>query len=145
MLVLIYYAQQPFNDLQGVNDLFMSRGPAFFKFQMELVRYTSIVSPLARSIWSLEASQANAADVFIFWLAIGATLKQLFSRPESETGISIGLAQKVTASINSRYKAFIDGSATDAYFTAFFLDPRMKADPSSFLVLKFAHCRLFAL
>jgi len=79
------------------------------------------VGPLARSIWSLEAAEANAADVFIFWLAIAATLKELFS---SDSGIPESLSQKIIAIINRRYKEFIEESPTDIYFVAFFLDPR---------------------
>jgi hypothetical protein len=66
----------------------------------------------------------NAADVFVFWLAITSTLKDLFSKSERITGITETLKRKVTAIINQRYKAFIDQSPSDIYFTAFFLDPR---------------------
>jgi hypothetical protein len=91
---------------------------------MILVQYITIVAPLARALWSLESSQANAADVFIFWLAIAATLNELFSRPSSVTGINRTVIRTVTSIINKRYKAFIDESPSDIYFTAFFLDPR---------------------
>jgi hypothetical protein len=40
----------------------------------------NIVAPLIRSLWSLEAAHANASDVFVFWLAAGATLNDLFER-----------------------------------------------------------------
>jgi len=66
----------------------------------------------------------NAADVFVFWLAITSTLKDLFSKSERVTGITKTLKRKATAIINQRYKAFIDQSPSDIYFTAFFLDPR---------------------
>ena len=93
---------------------------------MCLQKYVDIVNPLARSLWSLESPQANAADVYIFWIAIIATLKDLFSQNKKETFIGKPLARKVTAIINTRYKAFIDNSPTDIYFTAFFLDPHMR-------------------
>lgn len=89
-----------------------------------LGQYITIVAPLARSLWSLESSSANAADVFIFWLAIAASLRKFFGLGISKTGISDLLARKVTTIINRRYKAMIDESPTDIYFTAFFLDPR---------------------
>ena len=92
---------------------------------MQLVQYIAIVGPLARSLWSLEASQANAADVFIFWLAIASNLKEIFSKSSEATGISRTLARQVTAIINHRYKEMIDESPSDIYFTAFFLDPRL--------------------
>ena len=108
---------------KNVLNLFTARF-AYYQFQLILVQYITIVAPLARSLWSLESSQANAADVFIFWPAIAATLNELFSRPPDVTGIDPALARKVTAIINRRYKAFIDESPSDIYFTAFFLDPR---------------------
>ena len=63
----------------------------------------------------------NAADVYIFWLAIAASLRNLFL---DDTDIDGELAGKVTAIVNRRYKEFIDNSPTDVYFAAFFLNPR---------------------
>ena len=85
-----------------------------------LATYTAIMAPIARSIKALEGRAANAADVYIFWLAIAASLRNLFTHDED---IDKGLAEKVTAIVNRRYKEFIDDSPTDVYFTAFFLDP----------------------
>ncbi|KAF8484534.1 ribonuclease H-like domain-containing protein [Russula ochroleuca] len=96
----------------------------YLRFQLQLVQYIAIVGPLAHSLWSLEASRANAADVFIFWLAIASNLKDIFSKSSDTTSISQTLARQVTAIINRRYKAMIDESPSDIYFTAFFLDPR---------------------
>jgi hypothetical protein len=86
------------------------------------------VEPIARTIECLESTDANVADVFIFWLAIAATLREAFDRPFSETGILPELANKVTAIVNCRYKAFIDNSPSDVYFTGFFLNPRKWAN-----------------
>lgn len=90
-------------------------------YTTELATYTSIIAPIARSIKALEGRAANAADVYIFWLAITASLRELFLHDED---IDKELAGKVTAIVNRRYKEFIDDSPTDIYFTAFFLDPR---------------------
>ncbi|KAF9784289.1 ribonuclease H-like domain-containing protein, partial [Thelephora terrestris] len=79
------------------------------------------MAPIARSIKALEGRTANAADVYIFWLAIAASLRNIFRRDQD---IDKELAEKVTAIVNRRYKEFIDNSPTDIYFTAFFLDPR---------------------
>ena len=79
------------------------------------------MAPVARSIKALEGRAANAADVYIFWLAIAASLRDLF---QDDQDIDKELAEKVTAIVNRRYKEFIDDSPTDIYFTAFFLDPR---------------------
>ena len=76
--------------------------------------------PIARSIKALEGQAANAADVYIFWLAIAASLWNLF---QHDRDIDKGLAEKVTTIVNKWYKEFIDNSPTDIYFTAFFLNP----------------------
>ena len=69
---------------------------------MSLQKYVDIVNPLARSLWSLESPQANAADVYIFWIAIIATLKDLFSQNKKETFIGNELARKVMESHDNR-------------------------------------------
>ena len=78
------------------------------------------MAPIAHSIKALEGRAANAADIYIFWLAIAAFLQNLFTHNKD---IDSDLAEKVTAIVNRRYKEFIDDSPTDIYFTAFFLDP----------------------
>lgn len=93
------------------------------KFEQELTRYTSILAPIARAIKSLEATDATAADVYLFWLGIASSLKALFARPEDETGIPLELAQKITGIVNKRYKGIIDQAPFDIYFNTYFLHP----------------------
>ena len=85
-------------------------------FSEDLLRYSTIVAPLIRSLWSLEAAHANAADVFIFWLASAATLKKLFDEDIDKTGIPQTLANEVTEIYNKRYEEFFKN---DIYFVAF--------------------------
>lgn len=92
------------------------------QFQLSLAQYIQIVGPLARSLWALESAKTNAAHVFLFWLAMGAELKDLFERDVSETEIEPELAQKITQIFNSRYQQFIEQTPDDPYFTAFYLD-----------------------
>jgi hypothetical protein len=100
----------------------MNRGSdKYNNFERHMLWYTTIVAPLIRSLWSLEAAHANAADVFVFWLAIAATLKDLFSKGEDQTGIPASLANEVTEIYNKRYAEFFQN---DIYFVAFVLDPR---------------------
>ena len=91
-------------------------------FSEDLLRYSTVVAPLIRSLWSLEAAHANAADVFIFWLACAVTLKDLFDQDVNKTGIPQSLANEVTEIYNKRYEEFFKN---DIYFVAFLLDPRM--------------------
>lgn len=93
-------------------------------FERHLIWYMNIDAPLIHSLWSLEAAHANALDVFVFWLAAGATLNNLFSKDVSVTGIPRTLANQVTEVYNARYKEFFQN---DLYFVAFLLDPRESA------------------
>ena len=87
-------------------------------FELDISRYNLIVAPFIRSLWSLEAAHANAADVYIFWLAIAAVLKHLFSLDDA--GIPRSLATSVINIYNHRYSEFFKN---DIYFVAFMLDP----------------------
>ncbi|KAJ7780625.1 ribonuclease H-like domain-containing protein [Mycena maculata] len=93
--------------------------PTFLK---DMLSYETIVAPLARSLWSLEATTANASDAFIFWLAMAHTLNSIFEKKEKDTGISNKLASHVRAIFNTRYSQFFQHS--ELYFVAFCLDPR---------------------
>lgn len=93
-------------------------------FKLGLTQYIKIIDPLARSLWSLEASKTNPGNVFLFWLAMGVELKSLFAQGKDATGISEALAQKVIGIFNRRYRAIIDETPGDPYFTTFYLNPR---------------------
>jgi hypothetical protein len=90
------------------------------EFEQLMIHYNSIVAPFIRALWSLEAAHANASDVFIFWLAIAATLDDMFSKAD-ELDIPMSLSDLVTEIFNKRYEEFFEN---DIYFTTFALDPR---------------------
>ncbi|KAG0700235.1 ribonuclease H-like domain-containing protein, partial [Suillus ampliporus] len=105
-----------------IQGMFMNRASGKYnEFEQILLQYITIVAPIIRSLWSLEAAHANASDVYIFWLAIAATLNDLFSKGTIVTGIPTSLAHEVTAIFNKRYEEFF---TNDIYFVAFALDPR---------------------
>lgn len=93
----------------------------YSKLELGLLQYTTIGEPICRSLWSLEASDANASDVFVFFTAIRASLKELFAKDPDETGIPAALANKIVNIFNDRYDEFFFHS--EIYFTAFVLDP----------------------
>jgi len=102
--------------------MFMNRASGkYSKFEQSILQYITIVAPIIRALWSLEAAHANASDVFIFWLAIIATLNDLFSKGPNVTGVPVSLAREVTAIINKQYHEFF---TNEVYFVAFTLDPR---------------------
>ena len=94
----------------------------YVEFEQSLLQYTTIVTPIIRSLWSLEAAHANTADVFVFWLASVAMLWDLFAKGTATTGIPTSLVEAVIAIFNKHYKEFF---ANEVYFVAFALDPRV--------------------
>jgi hypothetical protein len=93
----------------------------YLKFHLVLLQYVRIVEPLVRSLWALEASHATASDVFIFFTACAAALKELFEQDPATTGIPRTLANTIVDKFNDRYDELF---ANDIYFCAFALDPR---------------------
>ncbi|KAK7041309.1 ribonuclease H-like domain-containing protein [Favolaschia claudopus] len=102
-----------------VQAMFLNR-QEYQKFELSLLDYLTIVGPFIRALWSLEAANANASDVFIFWLAIAANLKDTFDN-RTLTGIPLALATKITKIFNERYTEFFKN---EVYFVTFALDPR---------------------
>jgi hypothetical protein len=111
-----------------------------------MLSYEIIVAPLARALWSLEATTANPSDAFVFWLAIAHTLDSIFEKKEKDTGISPKLAGHVRAIFNTRYLEFF--SHNDVYFVAFCLDPRSFYITVQYRLLtsmyRISKCRFFA-
>ena len=111
--------------------------PELGEFQLRLQQFVSITEPIARSIWSLESSHANASDVYVFWLACASHLKELFEKPAEDTGISRSLANSVINIFNDQFDEFF--MPNEVYFTAFAMDPRMSSFylPFSILIVGF--------
>ena len=106
-----------------IHALFQSQlSVEYHRLELALVQYVAIIGPLMRSLWSLEASAANASDVFVFLTASAASLRDLFQRDSNLTGIPASLANAATEIFNDEYDEFF--LHTEIYFAAFALDPR---------------------
>ncbi|KAI6043560.1 hypothetical protein EDC04DRAFT_2562532, partial [Pisolithus marmoratus] len=96
-------------------------------FGCDLETYITTVGPFICSLWSLEVSHANALDIFIFWLAIGASLKDLVKKGDgARSNVPLSLMYDVIAIYDCHWKELFQN---DVYFTAFALDPHMPATP----------------
>lgn len=102
----------------------------YTEFEHHMLWYIAVIEPLIQSLWSLKAAHANASDVFVFWLAAGATLNDLFNKEAKETGLPHSLVDKITGIYNSRYEEFFESNGI--YFVTFILDPCMLLAPLSF-------------
>jgi L-cysteine desulfidase len=73
----------------------------FQTMEHKMAMYTTVVAPFICSLRTLEAALANTSNVYIFWLAIIATLKELFVKGEDNTGIPPSPAYKISAVYNT--------------------------------------------
>ena len=90
---------------------------------MELKRLIKVLTPFAKTIACLESSQSNPADVYLFWLAILASLKCLFD--DDTSGFSISEAGEIRAIANARFRELLEEGPDDCYISAFYLNPSM--------------------
>jgi hypothetical protein len=90
---------------------------------MELKRLIKVLTPFAKTIASLESSQSNPADVYLFWLAILASLKRLFD--DDTAGFSVSEAGEIRAIANARFRELLQEGPDDCYISAFYLNPSM--------------------
>lgn len=89
---------------------------------MGLKRLIKVLKPFAKTIASLESSQANPADVYLFWLAALANLKRVLE--SDDTGFSSEEAGQIRAVANDRFRELLQEGPADCYISAFYLDPR---------------------
>lgn len=76
-----------------------------------------------KTIASLESSQANPADVYLFWLAILSNLKRVLD--SGDTGFTTREAGQIRAVANDRFRELLTEGPDDCFISAFYLDPRM--------------------
>lgn len=76
-----------------------------------------------KTIASLESSQANLADVYLFWLAILSNLKCVLD--SGDTGFITREAGQICAVANDRFCELLTEGPNDCFILAFYLDPRM--------------------
>ncbi|ETW77136.1 hypothetical protein HETIRDRAFT_327118 [Heterobasidion irregulare TC 32-1] len=102
----------------------------YHRLELGLLQYIMIIQPLIRSLWALKSMQANASDVYVFYLAMGAALRELFNLGQQKTGIILELAEEVMGIINECFDTFFE-DCKDFHVTAFTLDPHLCLFPDS--------------
>ena len=81
--------------------------------------------PIACAIQCLELKEINAADVYLYWLAVVAQLHDLFTRDNklASPKYSLALKEKIRAIVNCRFGQLIfNERAQNIYLIAFSLD-----------------------
>ena len=81
-----------------------------------------ILEPIAKSITALESSLTTAADVYLFGLAITATIHQVIV--EDRAALPTDVYESVRRAVNARFNQLVGGDKSDdLYLTCFLLHP----------------------
>ncbi|KAF8600645.1 hypothetical protein BDV93DRAFT_559140 [Ceratobasidium sp. AG-I] len=96
-------------------------------FKMNLKQLISVLEPIARAIKCLESTQSTLVDIFVFWQAVLGRILELFLH--SNSGFSNAEQTQIRRAIIHHYNETIHDAPTNAYLTAFFLDPWCRDAP----------------
>lgn len=109
-------------------DIISPDGLAWFKqlvvyqtFELQLKQLVMILEPIARAIKCLEGLGVTVSDVWQFYVAITAVLRDLFEA--DVLSFPPSLRDAVSSIINRRFDQMINGPSGDLYLSGFYLDP----------------------
>lgn len=80
-----------------------------------------VIGPIAKSIKCLEASHSTVADIYMFWLAIMATLEDHIT--SDKLGLPLHVLEQIRRLCNWRFDYMINKAPSDIFITGFFLVP----------------------
>lgn len=92
------------------------------KFEMELLQLLTVLAPVAKAITCMESTQSNVSDVYVFWLAVTATIHQIII--EDVTGLPSDVIEDIHKAVNFRFNQMVNDAPDDIYHTGFMMDPR---------------------
>ncbi|KAF8176825.1 ribonuclease H-like domain-containing protein [Mycena galopus ATCC 62051] len=111
--------------------------PGWFKqiliyqqFELELKQLVTILEPLARAIKCLEGLEVTVGDVWKFYVAVTAVLRDLFT--ENILSFSQSLQDDICSIVNRRFDEMIHGPSGALYLAGFYLDPEHVKSPLLF-------------
>ncbi|KAF7791186.1 hypothetical protein EIP86_002198 [Pleurotus ostreatoroseus] len=108
------------------NKYFRKGGKPAMDFELELNQLLAVGLPAAKSIQCLEAARTTCADVYLFWLAVGATTAEAFD--DEDLGIPPDVARQIKARYNFRFDEIFeeDGGKQCVHKAAFYLNPQYR-------------------
>lgn len=77
--------------------------------------------PVARAITCLESTHSTVSDVYLFWLAVTATIHQIIV--DDITGLPTHVTEQIHQAVNRRFDQMVNEAPSDVYLTGFVLDP----------------------
>jgi hypothetical protein len=94
------------------------------KFKTQLYQLEKITEAIARAIKCLESGHSNPSDVFIFYLAIMSSIRELFDNNETELSLPVDdVIIPTQRAISARYYNMVLAAGSEVYLTTFFLHP----------------------
>ncbi|KAK6987977.1 ribonuclease H-like domain-containing protein [Favolaschia claudopus] len=98
-----------------------------FKFKQDLTRLGAVLMPFARAIQCLECKDTTPADVYKYWLAVVAQLNDLITKDDKagpKSKYETTVKELIRSIANFRFSQLFESKhSSNAYFTAFVLDP----------------------
>lgn len=113
-------------NIQGHKLAWMKDINTFRAFKDRLHQLHLMLQPLARAVVCLESTASTPGDVYHLWIAVQATLHDLFLGSDRLGGLALPrtLVSDTRALVNGRFGEFLEGPEKQVYLTAFFLDFR---------------------
>jgi hypothetical protein len=91
-------------------------------FEMALSQFVDIGYPIAGAIKCIEAAATNPADVYLYWLAILARMKEVLQT----SNLPDSVCSEIRGIMNRRWCEFFVEGPTNVHLTAFYLNPSKK-------------------
>ena len=92
-------------------------------FQLSLQQLLAVIGPPAKATKCLESSFANAADIYIFWLAVQSTFADICAK--NVVKLPGNVLDDVQQLCNYHFNQMINECPSDIFIAAFFLIPSM--------------------
>jgi hypothetical protein len=83
---------------QEVNNCFIEDRFATKQFEVELQQLLTVLAPIVKAITCLESTHSNVSDVYLFWLAVTATIHQIIT--EDITGLPTSVTEQIRKAVN---------------------------------------------
>ena len=90
-------------------------------FEWQLGQLVAVGQPPARTIKCLEAAKATCADVYLFWLAMGAATDDVLADDTFKIPREVG--EQIKALFNDRYSEIFEEDGRPAHMASFYLNP----------------------
>ncbi|KII84265.1 hypothetical protein PLICRDRAFT_358654 [Plicaturopsis crispa FD-325 SS-3] len=111
-------------EIPDVNSSFKPGTRKSKAFEHDLEQLLMVIGPIAKSIKCLESSHSTVADVYLFWLAIMASIESLIV--EDKLDLPNPVIEHIRRLCNYRFDKMINQAPSDIFITGFFLVPRYR-------------------